>query len=207
MSILGVDPGIAKLGWALLTPDGADIHAAGVIRTATSDGTDAERLQIILAALKEVIATHPEEVTLLTVETQHAQGWTSASDDTAAVLREMRGRAAQTMRIAAVRGGVVGLAQALGIVVVEVSPQEGKKSLTGRGDASKQQMVEMVWGRFGEKVAQDAADAVGLALAGAQVVAGRQTQAQAVRQVRAEATAGLPEHVKRAIARGQGKGE
>jgi Holliday junction resolvasome RuvABC endonuclease subunit len=48
--------------------------------------------------------------------------------------------------------------------VVEVSPQEAKRRLTGNGKATKRQMVAAVRARFGVLVGQDAADAVGMAL-------------------------------------------
>jgi len=206
----GVDPGLAKCGYCLLR--GETLLAVGVIRTKKSDGPEEARIRAIIDALREVIDLCPEEVTLLAVETQHAQS--------GATLSEIRGKASRAMSVAAVRGAVIEVAYSLGIRVCEVSPQEGKRALTGSGKADKQQMMAMALARFGEKLASDAADACGIALAGMQVVEGRTPPRKAKmtdssnilssdftggmkRAPRPEATAGLPDHVKAAMQRGQ----
>ena len=192
--VCGIDPGLAKCGWCLLT--GEKLAAAAVIRTKKADGPEEARIHAITDALREIIATHPEEVTLLAVETQHAQGGDPAT---------MRARAAATNSVAAVRGAVVTVAHYLGIPVREVSPQEGKRALTGSGKADKQAMVKFARARFGEKLATDAADACGIALSALQVVAGRTPARKQAHQQkpREEAVSGWPAHVQDAIKRGR----
>jgi len=165
MSVLfGVDPGLAKCGHCRLF--GEELLGAGVIRTKPDMGTEADRIIYITTLLREIIALTPEEVTLVAVETQHAQGGDPST---------MRARAASAMSVAAVRGAVIEMAHSLSIPVVEVSPQEGKRALTGSGKADKKQMQEAVLRDFGERLPQDSADAVGIARAGITKVQGRKT--------------------------------
>lgn len=157
--VLGIDPGIAVLGYAVLQggefycPDGGLPIMPGVVRTTPRDGNDAERIAMILDALYYL-----PRVDVLAVERQHGAGGANEA--------QIRGRAAQAQRVAAVRGAVTAWAQARGVVVVEVSPQKAKKALAGYGKAGKTAMVAAVRTRFRVKVPQDAADAVGMALVG-----------------------------------------
>lgn len=158
--VLGIDPGIAVLGYAVLQggefycPDGGLPIMPGIVRTAARDGNDAARIAMILDALPDL-----PRVDVLAVERQHGAGGANEA--------QIRGRAAQAQRVAAVRGAVTAWAQARGVgVVVEVSPQKAKKMLAGYGKAGKTAMVAAVRTRFRVKVAQDAADAVGMALVG-----------------------------------------
>jgi len=196
--VIGIDPGLAALGHCRLF--GEELLGAGVIRTKPDMGTEADRIIYITTLLRETIALTPEGVTLIAVETQHAQGGDPST---------MRARAASAMSVAAVRGAVIEMAHSLSIAVVEVSPQEGKRALTGSGKADKQAMVKFARARFGETLAQDAADSVGIALAAGQIVAGRtpprKRERKSGRAVRPEAVDGLPEHVKRAIEKGMRK--
>jgi len=186
-AILGIDPGLAACGWAIVS--GERLLASGVVRTRPTDGSETDRQAMICAAVMQALRECPEAVTLAGVETQHAQGGD---------LKTQRARAAAAMAVAFVRGGLTGELRARGVPVVEVSPQEGKRALTGRGDATKEQMVAMAEARFGARLAEHAADACGVALAAAQVLAGRQTRGQK-RGVRREALAGLPERVREAV--------
>jgi len=154
--VLGIDPGIAATGVALIQggrcyapPQGMEVRPY-IIRTSPRDGTDAERIATILEQLPDVV---PD---IVAVETQHgAWGSTEA---------EVRSKAASAARIAALRGAVGLWAQQGGAEVVEVSPQSAKKALTGSGRAKKPQMVRMVLSRLGVRVGSDAADACGIAL-------------------------------------------
>ena len=185
---LGLDPSLTATGYALVS-DGK-LLAAGVARTKPSDGSEATRQGIICAAVMQAVRECPQAVTLAGIETQHAQGGDP---------KTQRARAASAMLVAFVRGGLTAELRARGIPVVEVTPQAAKVALTGRGDATKRQMQEMSHQRFGVTLAQDAADALGIGLAAEQQVAGRQTQADPRRHLRLEATAALPEHVRRCI--------
>ncbi|HZB02185.1 MAG TPA: crossover junction endodeoxyribonuclease RuvC, partial [Actinomycetota bacterium] len=64
--VLGVDPGVARLGLAVVDGTGrtADLVWAGAIRT-EARGEDAERLRVICDAMREAIAVHsPSSVAL-----------------------------------------------------------------------------------------------------------------------------------------------
>jgi Holliday junction resolvasome RuvABC endonuclease subunit len=151
--VLGIDPSLTACGVALLQ-DGRiyPMHPPSIIRTKPSDGSDARRIGMILDALPG-----PEiPVAVVAIETQHG-AWGSTEG-------EIRAKAASAQRVAAVRGAVTGWAAQRGAEVVEVSPQEAKRRLTGNGKATKRQMVAAVRARFGVLVGQDAADAVGMAL-------------------------------------------
>ena len=60
MRILGIDPGTARVGYGVIEDlDGEVVMVGcGVIKTAPSDGTTAERLQIIYEALNELIGEY-----------------------------------------------------------------------------------------------------------------------------------------------------
>jgi len=196
MATLGVDPGLAKCGFCLLSGDA--LLGAGVIRTKKSDGSEADRIRVITAHIRARIEDCREKVMLIAVETQHAQGGDPETQ---------RARSAAAMSVAAVRGAVIEVADSLSIPVAEVSPQEAKRALTRSGKADKQQMVAMARARFNENLTQDAADACGLALAGQDLMAERQWTGREKlgRVTRSEALDGLPENVRRAAARGAKK--
>jgi len=191
--VLGVDPSLSGTGFSIVCGDALLAH--GVIRTAPDDGNDAERNAIIVAGLLTAVKECPERVTLMGVETQFAGGGGEG----------FRARAGSAMRVAAVRGAVSMLGPMLSIQVVEVSPAEGKRALTGSGKATKKQMQAAVLRDYREKLAQDAADAVGIALSALQVVAGRTPARKQAHQQkpRDEAVSGLPTHVQDAIKRGR----
>jgi len=205
---IGVDPSLSGTGYCILQGDA--LLAYGTIRTAPDDGNDAERNAVIVAGLLNAVKECPERVTLLGVETQFAGGGGEG----------FRARAGAAMRVAAVRGAVSMLGPMLSIPVVEVSPAEGKRALTGSGKATKKQMQAAVLRDYGVSLAQDSADACGIALSARQIVAGRAparkhvaggsfevTQKTPTGNIhlgpREEATDGLPTHVKDAISRGR----
>src|SRR5688572_5471667 len=120
MRILGVDPGVADTGWAVLEgrPDkSADLVAAGVIRTGAHVPLPL-RLRDIHAALAEILASHRpgymavEELFFL--------------------------KAAHTVRATLQARGVVLLAASQASTpVAEYNPKQVKISLTGSGAAAK----------------------------------------------------------------------
>lgn len=145
--VLGVDPGSAATGWAVISRRGHQyiLHDSGVIRPRGTDraprlGDLAQRLEIVIAGAR------PDEAA---VETP----FTGRNPKSAMVLAEARG----------VILGVLGVA---GISVVGYSPAEVKSAIVGHGRADKAQVVFMVT-RFlnlASPPAQDAADAMAVAL-------------------------------------------
>jgi len=191
MVTLGADLSLSGTGWAIM--DDETLLASGTIRTKPDDGNDAERNAIIVAGLLTAVKACAERVTLMGVETQFAGGGGEG----------FRARAGAAMRVAAVRGAVSMLGPMLSIQVVEVSPAEGKRALTGSGKATKKQMQAAVLRDFGVALAQDAADACGIARAAITKVQGRKTVKEQARQVRPEVVGDMPDHVKAAMRRGQ----
>ena len=74
---------------------------------------------------------------------------------------------ASAIRIGEARGAVMAAASRAGLEVVEYTPAEVKKAVTGSGRASKEQIQEMVKVLFGLKEIprpHDAADALAIAV-------------------------------------------
>lgn len=126
MRILGVDPGLGRTGWGVLTCDSRQLqlHARGVI--ATSAGLAfPERLLEIHSALEKVIATHRPEIV--------------------AVEQSIYARNVQTaLKLGHARGVILLAAARQGVEIVEYAPKAIKQSITGNGNASKEQVQRMV---------------------------------------------------------------
>jgi crossover junction endodeoxyribonuclease RuvC len=147
--ILGLDPGLARMGWGLLVLDGTRlIHIAhGVIATRTASGLGA-RLMALHAELTTVIAAHRP----------HAMAVEQAfvAKDPQAALKIGHARAV----------ALLAAAQA-GLEIAEYSPNHIKKSVVGAGHAGKDQvqfMVKRLLPACGVTQA-DAADALAAAIA------------------------------------------
>lgn len=126
MLVLGIDPGTALTGYALVRQEDGEpeLVVAGVIRTA-SDEALAVRLQAIYAG-----------VTKMAVEYR---------PDAAAVEEVFFSRNARTALAVGHARGVVLLALAdAGLPVAEYKPPVVKQSVTGYGGADKAQVQEMV---------------------------------------------------------------
>ena len=118
----------------------------GVIRAPRGDAI-AERLGFIQTELQKIIErTRPEVL---------------------AVERVFAGKSIPSaIRIGEARGAVMAVATRAGVAVVEYTPAEVKKSVTGSGRAAKEQIQEMIKIIFGLKEVprpHDAADALAIA--------------------------------------------
>ncbi|MDO8521387.1 MAG: crossover junction endodeoxyribonuclease RuvC [bacterium] len=154
MIILGIDPGIARMGFGVIEEVKLKARAIdyGCIET-TKDTPHAERLCILHGALTKLIQKYkPERVAV-------EQLFFSKNVKTALQVGEAR--------------GVIMLTCAMEKVpVVEISPKEVKVALTGYGQADKPQMQKMIQLILGLKELpkpDDAADALAIALAGARL--------------------------------------
>ena len=151
MRILGIDPGLADVGWGIVESDGAGRpprHVAhGVIKTRAGEPM-ARRLDIIYRELQRVIDEHrPEEVSI-------EQLFFATNVKTAIVVAQGRGVA-----ILATAGARLPLA--------EYTPLQIKLALVGYGNAAKQQVQMMVKAVLGLKEMpkpDHAADALAAAL-------------------------------------------
>lgn len=150
MRILGIDPGTATVGYGLIEEvDGQPaVISYGAIITRPKDGDTAHRLQIIYQQLNELIATYKPDV--------------------AAVEELFFGRNITTAISVGQARGVLLLALAnAGIPVAEYSPPKIKESVSGYGNASKQQVQFMVQNMLDlEEIPKpdDAADGLAVAL-------------------------------------------
>jgi len=159
MLILGIDPGSRRTGWGVIEERGAALamRDMGVIRP--GDGLPLERrLAAIHGAVADLLRSYgPECVGIETV-------FHGVNTRSLVTLGQARGAA-----MAAVGGGSPQL--------LEMSPAEIKKAVTGNGQASKEQVAHMVGVLLGPEVrarilaareisaAADATDALAVAIA------------------------------------------
>lgn len=150
MRILGIDPGTATVGYGLIEESDGQLAVItyGAIVTRPKDGDTARRLQLIYQQLNELIATYKPDV--------------------AAVEELFFGRNITTAISVGQARGVLLLALAnAGIPIAEYSPPKIKESVSGYGNASKQQVQFMVQNILDlEEVPKpdDAADGLAVAL-------------------------------------------
>ena len=154
MIILGIDPGIARMGWGVVedTRGKARAIAYGCFET-KKNMEQPERLKAVHDELTKVIKKYkPERIAVEKL-------FFSKNVKTALTVGEAR--------------GVIMLTCAeLNVPVVEISPKEVKQTLTGYGSAGKKQMQRMIQLMLGLKEMpkpDDAADALAIAIAGSRI--------------------------------------
>ncbi|MFP8489774.1 crossover junction endodeoxyribonuclease RuvC [Gracilimonas sp. Q87] len=146
--ILGIDPGSRNTGYALLTEENGKLIAlrCDVIRMADIDD-HAERLQVIFDKVSAIIRSN--KPTSCAVETP------VYGVDPMAMLKLGRAQAAAMLAITN-----------NGLPAVEYFPKVVKKSITGNGNASKEQVAFMLNKMVklpDEKLSNDATDALAVA--------------------------------------------
>lgn len=144
--ILGIDPGLAATGYALLR-DPTEVVACGTIRTAPTMGRGARLLHI----QREI------EALLAGVEIGEA------------ALEElfMGSNRTSALGVAEARGAILVLLESMGIPVHEYKPAQVKVTITGYGMADKTQMARMLAAqlRLAEDPGSDhAVDAIAIAI-------------------------------------------
>lgn len=149
MFVMGVDPGLAVCGYAVIeaTPEGPAARSAGVIRTASTTSV-AQRLDELHRDLLAVIREHRPAA--MAIE----QVFTNRNLQTAISV----GRASGVALLAASQSG---------IPVYEYSPSAVKAAVAGYGKATKDQIRYAVGNRLGlttGPLVADAADALAIAL-------------------------------------------
>ncbi|MHB8834335.1 MAG: crossover junction endodeoxyribonuclease RuvC [Candidatus Methylomirabilia bacterium] len=149
LRILGIDPGLAATGWAVVAPGPAkpEVVACGTIRTAPADDA-ASRLVKIARGLREAIAAHAPRV--------------------AAVEQALVARSAQSaLALGQARGVALLILAEAGLPVHEYLPMHVKQAVTGYGHAEKGQVERMVAQLVtltGAPGSSHAADAIAIAL-------------------------------------------
>lgn len=149
MIILGIDPGIAILGWGVIESDGikSKLIDAGVITTPAKTPL-AERLVAVYRGARRII----EEF----------------KPDNIAMEELFFGKNVKTaIEVGQARGAAVVAATQDGTKLYEYTPLQVKQAVVGYGRAEKKQIEQMVCVLLGLKEApkpDDAADAVAIAL-------------------------------------------
>jgi crossover junction endodeoxyribonuclease RuvC len=124
--ILGLDPGLTRTGWGMISIAGSKlVHIANGAIPTKSALPLSERLLIIYTTLREVIAQHSPHVV--------AVEQTFVAKNPAAALKLGHARAIPLL-----------VAAEAGLEVAEYSPNHIKKSLVGVGHADKEQVAAMV---------------------------------------------------------------
>lgn len=149
MRILAVDPGLARVGWAVLDSQGQSIKLVecGLIET-PAGGEVPHRLCIIHEKLTEIARNHQAQQ--MAVEELFF-----AKNTTTAIL------------VAQARGVILMVAHHVGIPVFEYKPNEVKLAVTSYGAADKTQvgsMVKMILGLQSVPRPDDVADACALGI-------------------------------------------
>ena len=150
MRVLGIDPGLATIGFGVLDSDcrgNARAVAHGVILTPKDEALPT-RLAMIEEDLKKLIQKYkPQEIALEELFFNNNQK--------------------TAINVAHGRGGILLAGKKSGVPTYEYTPLQIKQALTGYGRAEKKQIQEMVKTMLGLKAIpkpDDAADAVAVAL-------------------------------------------
>jgi crossover junction endodeoxyribonuclease RuvC len=148
-SVLGVDPGVARTGLAVLTPRDRKPTLAWSGTVVTPAGlAESDRLRTIAEAIRSAIAEHRPEVVAL---------------ERVAFNRNT----VSALQVARATGVVMAAASEAGVPVEEYAPSEVKSTVTGMGNADKRQVRDALVRVHGLKnvpTQADAADAVAVAL-------------------------------------------
>ncbi|MCG3203466.1 MAG: Crossover junction endodeoxyribonuclease RuvC [Elusimicrobia bacterium] len=153
MKIIGIDPGLARLGWSVLegSPQGVELVQYGCLETSAKLPLT-KRLEEVYDQLKELMHNH--RPTVLALETLFFV------------------KNAKTLaQVGHSRGVILLAAGQFNLDVYEYAPRQIKMALTGFGGAEKHQMQNMIQRLLQLKEIpkpDDAADAVAVALCHAQ---------------------------------------
>lgn len=154
MRLIGLDPGLRLTGWGIIEAADGRLHhvADGVVRSKASDAM-AQRLCAIHDGIARVIETYGPE---------------SAAVEETFVNRNPQ----STLKLGLARGVVLLVPARAGLEVAEYAANRVKKSVTGTGHASKDQVKMMVKTLLpaAEVETADAADALAVAICHAHYV-------------------------------------
>ena len=147
--ILGIDPGTVILGFAVveIRPKGKRVMELGTLKLSKFKD-HAERLATIHRRLTQVIGTHKPAVM--------------------AIESPFFGKNPQSMlKLGRAQGVCMAAAMGQGVSVTEYAPRKIKQSITGNGNASKEQVAAMLQNEFPldmSRALADATDALGAAM-------------------------------------------
>jgi len=149
LTILGLDPGLRRTGWGVITVDGARLaHVAHGVIAPKDSLPFSERLLVLFEAISEIVERHrPHE---------------AAVEETF-----MNNNAASALKLGHARAMAMIVPARAGLPVAEYAATVVKKSVVGTGGADKGQvgsMIRRLLPTAGETTA-DAADALAVAIA------------------------------------------
>ena len=148
-SVLGVDPGVARCGLAVVRRRGrtSDLRFATTVIT-PADADESVRFRLIAEAARAAIADHrPAAVAVERVAWSRNQ--------------------VSALHVARATGVIIVVAAEAGLPVAEYAPNEVKQAITGMGNADKRQVQDAlarIHGLRGVPSQSDAADAVAVGL-------------------------------------------
>ncbi|MCE9618724.1 MAG: crossover junction endodeoxyribonuclease RuvC [Planctomycetes bacterium] len=160
MRILGIDPGLRRTGYACVKVDSRraepSLIEAGVLRIATTGPLHARLLQIRTELLEVLADLKPDHAAVesLFSHVKHAQ--------TAIIMGHARGVLLATLAERRLE-------------IAEFAPAEVKRAVTGRGNATKEQVRRAVMAQCGLRTLKgphDASDAMAIALTAARRLSG-----------------------------------
>ena len=149
MRVLGIDPGLALMGYGIIDTDGrkSTLIKAGVVET-TPDMRMPERLHAVFSGVRDLLTLYqPDEIAF--EELFFARNVTTA------------------LNVGAARGSALCACSEYGKPIYEYTPMQIKQAVVGYGRADKQQvqqMVKLLLHLDGIIKPDDAADAVACAL-------------------------------------------
>lgn len=154
--ILGVDPGLNRCGWGVVSVEGSRLaHVAHGVIAPPPKAEMAQRLLVLLDGLTDVIARHRP----------HAAAVEQAF---------MAKNASSALKLGQARAAALLAPARSGISVAEYAPREVKKSVVGTGAAEKHQVAAMIAVLLpGCGASADAADALAIAIAHAHAAGAR----------------------------------
>ena len=152
MKILGIDPGMERLGWGVIEKNGNELKkiSSGVKKTLKTSRKSARLLEIFEFLNKLIKKERPD--TLSTEKLFFAKNVKTA------------------LIIGEVRGIILTVAEAHGLAIKEFAPLEVKVAICGYGRADKQavaNMVKLMLNLPKKELLDDETDALALAIIGA----------------------------------------
>lgn len=169
MRVLGIDPGLRRLGWGIIDAEGSRLRhvANGVCESQGSDDL-ATRLLALHRQLTEVLTRFAPQIA--------AVEQTFVNKD-----------AVGTLKLGQARGVALLVPAQFGLPVGEYAPNKVKKCVVGVGHAAKQQIDHMVKMQLPGVVINgpDAADALAIAMCHAHYARAGDAYAAAIRKASA----------------------
>ena len=147
--ILGIDPGTNLLGYGLIEGDGHDMLKVLAVGTLKLEGFESHviKLREIYLQLQEIIETYLPGIL--------------------AIEAPFYGKNVQSMlKLGRAQGVAIAAGITMGLEIVEYSPKKVKQSVTGNGNAAKEQVAAMLIHLLGPHVqggSLDASDALAVA--------------------------------------------